>query len=66
MTAPCRYCPDRCAGCHAKCPAYLAYRADKDRENEINLMMQRATPQSRMADIIEKRKTKDRKRGRKS
>lgn len=22
---PCKDCPDRTAGCHAECPAYLAY-----------------------------------------
>ena len=63
-TTPCYGCPDRQVGCHAKCPAYQAFRADKDRENQINLMMQQ--PQSRMADINEKRKTKAIKRGRKS
>lgn len=64
MTAPCKGCQLREPGCHGKCPAYQAFRADKDRENQINLMMQR--PRSRMVDILEKRRTDDIKHGRKS
>lgn len=30
MTVPCYHCPDRQAGCHAKCAAYRAFRAELD------------------------------------
>lgn len=39
MTPPCRKrgkdCPMRRAGCHGECPAYKAYRAEQDRQNEL-------------------------------
>lgn len=30
MTAPCKDCPDRRAGCHAACPRYREFRAACD------------------------------------
>lgn len=65
MKAPCYGCPDRHVGCHAKCPAYQAFRADKDQENSRRLLEQKAIPQSAMADAINKRRTKASKLGRK-
>ena len=32
MDAPCKNCPYRKVGCHARCSAYLSYRAEKDKE----------------------------------
>lgn len=32
MKPPCRGCPEREPLCHASCPKYLEYRAEKDRE----------------------------------
>lgn len=35
MENPCRQdCARRCAGCHAKCPEYLAYQEHKQKEYE--------------------------------
>ena len=32
MKPPCRGCPERESLCHASCPKYLKFRAEKDRE----------------------------------
>ena len=32
MNPPCRGCPEREPLCHATCPKYLEFRAEKDRE----------------------------------
>lgn len=30
---PCKDCPDRQVGCHAKCEKYIAFRREKDEQN---------------------------------
>ena len=30
MTAPCKDCTERHPLCHAECPKYIAYRAERD------------------------------------
>lgn len=39
MKAPCKDCPDRTenGACHASCGAYLAFRAERDKENAARL-----------------------------
>ena len=35
MKIPCtKECPERCVGCHSKCPAYLAYWEEHQQELE--------------------------------
>lgn len=38
MDTPCKDCPYRKVGCHDRCSAYLAFRAEKDKECEARLM----------------------------
>ena len=38
MDTPCKDCPYREVGCHARCPTYLSFRADRDKECEERLM----------------------------
>ena len=32
-TPPCKDCPDRKIGCHAKCEKYIAFRRERDEYN---------------------------------
>ena len=32
MNTPCKDCPYREIGCHARCPTYQSFRAEKDKE----------------------------------
>lgn len=38
MDTPCKDCPYREIGCHARCPTYQSFRAEKDKECEERLM----------------------------
>ena len=38
MDAPCKNCPYREVGCHARCSTYLSFRTDRDKECEERLM----------------------------
>lgn len=38
MSTPCKNCPYREIGCHASCPTYQSFRAEKDKECEERLM----------------------------
>ena len=38
MNTPCKDCPYREIGCHARCPTYQSFRAEKDKECEGRLM----------------------------
>lgn len=31
MSAPCKDCPERACGCHAKCEKYAAFRVEADK-----------------------------------
>ena len=64
-TTPCYGCPDRQMGCHGSCPAYQAFRSERDEINRLNLAKQRSVPSSAMAKTITRRRTKAKKHGRK-
>ena len=34
MSAPCKDCPERACGCHAKCERYAAFRVEADKAIE--------------------------------
>lgn len=34
MSAPCKDCPERACGCHAKCEKYAAFRVEADKARE--------------------------------
>ena len=36
MTAPCKDCPDRSQGCHARCERYAAFYAVNERRKAAN------------------------------
>lgn len=36
MNAPCKDCPDRSQGCHARCEKYAAFHADNERRKAAN------------------------------
>ena len=37
MTAPCKDCPNREMGCHAKCAKYQEYRQNRDEQIKAHL-----------------------------
>lgn len=48
LKCPCRHCDQRTVGCHAECPAYLAFRAEADRRIDERLKRREAEPDRHM------------------